>query len=127
MRAAVEDEEANNERELQGELGKYLMPESLLSVGIVHILNNVQRDVDKSLPGWAEWFPGFKAMAYLIHHADRAANMETLHFCIAICCFYWAPWSLVARPFRSDTSCIQHHISMLGAGLQAARPDAQSP
>jgi hypothetical protein len=74
MRAAVEDEEEDHD-EFSGFQGReFLMPLSLLSAGVVHIVNNVQKDVDIHLPGWSTWLPGYRAIAYLIHKALRATT-----------------------------------------------------
>ncbi len=79
MRAAVEDEEVDPEDLLGPEVQKFLMPLSILSAGVVHIVNNIQKDVDGNLPGWKTWLPGYKAIAYLLHKVLRPTTTEGSH------------------------------------------------
>lgn len=45
-----------------------IFPSSLISPGLDHIANNLQDAMDKELPGWPEWLPGFKALVHLLSH-----------------------------------------------------------
>ena len=49
-------------------LSQYTFPLTFLSAGTVHICNNLSKDIDKYLTHWDEFTPGFKCLAFLIHH-----------------------------------------------------------
>ena len=78
-RAAVEDEEDDPEDMLGPNGEQFLMPLSILSAGLVHIVNNIQKDVDSNLPGWSAWLPGYKAIAYLLHKVLLPTSTKGSH------------------------------------------------
>ena len=45
---------------------EHLMPHALISPGILHIVNNMADSMSQALPHFAEWLPGFKAVARLL-------------------------------------------------------------
>jgi hypothetical protein len=81
IRAAVEDEEEGPGPDFLGLPGQqFMMPLCVLSAGSCHIVNNVQKDVDKHLPGWAKWLPGYKGIAYLLHKVPRSTTARLREF-----------------------------------------------
>jgi hypothetical protein len=46
---------------------EFLMPNALLSVGLVHILHNLTMEVDAALPWWLDWLEGFRCLTHLLH------------------------------------------------------------
>ena len=45
---------------------EHLMPHALVSPGILHIVNNMADSMTQALPHFADWLPGFKAVAHLL-------------------------------------------------------------
>lgn len=54
---------------LEDDRAQFLLPNVVLSPGILHICDNMMLDTDVALSGWSGWLPGFKAVAHLLHHA----------------------------------------------------------
>ena len=46
---------------------EFLMPNALLSAGLVHILHNLSMEVDAALPWWPDWLEGFRCLTHLLH------------------------------------------------------------
>ena len=44
----------------------HLFPRALVCPGLDHVSNNMQADLDKHLPNWTEWLPGFTALSMLL-------------------------------------------------------------
>lgn len=56
-------------------LQQYLLPLSVLSAGLLHIVHNMVNEVDRALSGWSDWLPGFKALATLLSKDALRARM----------------------------------------------------
>ena len=44
----------------------HLFPRALVCPGLDHVSNNMQADLDKHLPNWTEWLPGFTGLSMLL-------------------------------------------------------------
>ena len=62
------DEQFGGHSSGSADLANHVFPLALLSAGTLHICNNLAKDMDKCLPGWANFMEGFTCMAYLLHH-----------------------------------------------------------
>ncbi|CAE7825398.1 SHE10 [Symbiodinium sp. CCMP2456] len=48
----------------------HLLPEALLVPGILHVVNNMTKEIDGTLSFWDGFLPGFRAIAKLLHRTD---------------------------------------------------------
>ena len=101
----------------------FVFPNTLLAPGILHIVDNMTKEIDASLPFWDTWLPGFKAIARLLHedHLQR----RLVAFCVRGTPFAWLEESFqkrVPNPAEwrwSTISAIAPHILSLRTALEA--------
>lgn len=68
--------QADNEASISGQAAltargsSRLMPHALLSAGLCHCFNNLENDMDKKVPFWKDWLPGFKAVIRMLGRRD---------------------------------------------------------
>ena len=56
---------------------EFLMPNALLSAGLVHILHNLTMEVDAALPWWPDWLEGFRCLTHFVV-AQKPLETEVL-------------------------------------------------
>ena len=65
-RYMLDEELFSEEMPFEGPSDTYFLPAALLSPGVLHITDNMTKEVDASLPFWRDWLGGFKAVTHLI-------------------------------------------------------------
>ena len=101
----------------------YLFPQALLAPGILHIIHNMTKEIDSSLPFFKPWLQGFKAVARMLH-ADHLRR-RFVATCVRGTPFAWLADSFekgVAKPaewrWGTITAIVPHILSLRNA-LQA--------
>ena len=65
----------------------HMFPRSLLCPGILHVCDNMVKEMDACLSGWNEWIVGFKCLSHLLHHDHLRRRLVGL--CIMNTPFEW--------------------------------------
>ena len=80
--APFQEGEDDNMADGSGMISGFAFPLCMLSAGSVHICNNMAKDIDTQLPGFAQWKEGFVCLVHLIHHGwlrNRIVGRLMLH------------------------------------------------
>ena len=65
----------------------HVFPQALLCPGILHVCDNMIKEIDSSLSWWPQWLPGSKSISHLLHSDDLRKRLVGL--CVVGTDFEW--------------------------------------
>ena len=101
----------------------FIFPEALIAPGVLHIVNNMTKEIDDKLPFWQTWIVGFRGIARLLYvdHLRR----RLIGLCVKNTPYSWLEDSFakgVKKPAEwrwATVSAIVPHLLSLRTALQA--------